>query len=151
MSFCDRDYVVDLTGTTLNDDIHGQQTMNRIIAASDRKINRMLKQGGLSANPAPTPDDIKDASAFYSAAGVLRRHRVDGTIPEDYTIDGKIRGKINISKAITDYETEGNRAVQMYIEENVQDSDYSTFHVVGSQGERVGDYETMTEAQEDET
>ena len=64
MSFCTRDDVVDRTGTSLNDNILGQQTLDRIIKGSDRLINRNIVKAGLTADPSPTPDDLMQASTY---------------------------------------------------------------------------------------
>ena len=135
MSFCDRDDVVDITGTSLNDDILGQQTIDRIIKGSDRLINRDIIQGGLTANPSPTPDDLKDASIYLSAATVLNRHMVDGTLPAEFTAE-RLKEKIDAPTVIKNYNAIAMQAIEIYIRNN-SDSDLAIVRVVGKSGESV--------------
>ena len=143
MAFCTSTDVIDLTGTGLETD-----TIDKIITRSDNRIKRSLRQQRLSTAPSPTPDDLEDASAYYSAAAVLRRHMVDGTLPEVYSF-GEISGKINVTAAIKEYEADAKAAIDAYIKDQVRD--FRIARLVGRDGERVGEYETMTESAENET
>jgi len=148
MSFCTVDDVVDLTGTVLNDDLLGRQTIERIITAADRKVNRFLRINNLSTSPTPVPDDIKDASILYAAAMVLNRHMIDGTLPQRYQAEG-LSEQVDVAAVIKNYEHDALMALQMYANENVED--VSTFRVVGQRGERVGSHNLMETWEEDET
>lgn len=101
-------------------------------------------------NPSPTPDDVKDASIYYSAATVLSRHMVDGTLPEQYKAEG-LSEKTDVKTVIGAYERDATAALQLYASEYADDADMSMFRVVGRQGERVGELEVMDESEEDET
>jgi len=135
MSFCDRDDVVDITGTSLNDNILGQQTIDRIIKGSDRLINRYIIQGGLTANPSPTPDDLKDASIYLSAATILNRHMIDGTLPAEYKAES-MSEKTDTKTVIKNYNKIAMEAITLYIRNNT-DSDLDLVRVVGKSGESV--------------
>jgi len=135
MSFCTRNDVVDITGTSLNDDILGQQTIDRIIKGSDRLINAKIVQGGLIADPSPAPDDLITASIHMSAATVLNRHMVDGTLPQEYTAEG-LKEKVDVNTVIKNYNTIAKEAIELYIKNN-SDSDIALVRVVGKSGESV--------------
>ena len=135
MSFCTRNDVVDITGTSLNDNILGQQTLDRIIKGSDRLINANIVQAGLTANPSPTPDDLMTASIYMSAATVLNRHMVDGTLPKEYKAEG-LSEKTDAGTVIKNYNSIAMQAMDLYIQTNT-DSDIAMVRVVGKDGEKV--------------
>ncbi|MBC2746265.1 MAG: hypothetical protein HF975_04515 [ANME-2 cluster archaeon] len=145
MANCTNQDVIDITGTSLDTAI-----IDRIITGSDRKINRYLRQNGIPINPSPVPDDIMDASIYFSAATVLNRHMVDGTLPAQYKAEN-LSEQVDVKTVISNYETDAIAALQLYAEDQVTDSGFSMVRVVGRGGERVGEYETMSEAQEAET
>jgi hypothetical protein len=145
MANCTNQDVIDLTGTSLDTAV-----IDRIITGSDRKINRYLRQNGLATDPSPVPDDIKDASIYFSAATVLNRHMVDGTLPAQYTAEN-LSEQLKVEAVILNYRQEAMAALQLYADDQVTDSDFSIFRVVGRSGECVGEYEAMTEAAENET
>ena len=145
MSYCTNQDVIDITGTSLDTAI-----IDRIIEGADRKVNRFLRTNNLATNPSPTPDDVKDASIYYSAATVLSRHMVDGTLPAQYKAEG-LSEKTDVNTVIKAYERDAIIALQLYADEYASDADMSIFRVVGRQGERVGEFEIMNESEEDET
>ena len=145
MSYCTNQDVTDLTGTSLSTTI-----IDRIIEGADRKVNRYLRLNDIAVDPSPVPDDIKDASIFFSAAAVLNRHMVDGTLPAQYKAEG-LSEKYDVTAVIKRYETDAQQALSMYVDYNASDSYHSIVRVVGRDGDRVGDYETMTTTEEDET
>lgn len=146
MVYCTNQDVIDLTGTSLSTAI-----IDRLIEGADRKVNRYLTENGIATNPSPVPDDIKDASIFFSAAAVLNRHMVDGTLPAQYSAEN-LSEKYDVNTVIKGYQADAIQAIRMYIDsQTTDDDDYSLVRVVGQQGERVGDHEVMTEAEEDET
>lgn len=134
MSFCTRDDVVDITGTSLNDDILGQQTIDRIIAGSDRLINIYIVQGGLIADPSPTPDALKNASIYLSAAIILNRHMIDGTLPAEYKAE-KMSEKTDVNAVIKNYNKIGMDSIEIYIKSNTG-TDIDLVRVVGKSGEK---------------
>lgn len=130
MSYCTNQDVTDITGSGLNTTI-----IDRIIEGSDRLINRHIVQGGLTANPSPTPDDLKDASIYLSAATVLNRHMVDGTLPAEFTAE-RLKEKIDAPTVIKNYNAIAMQAIEIYIRNN-SDSDLAIVRVVGKSGESV--------------
>ena len=130
MSYCSNQDVTDITGSSLSTTI-----IDRIIAGSDRLINRHLVQGGLTANPSPTPDDLMDASIHLSAATVLNRHMVDGTLPAEFTAE-RLKEKIDASTVIKNYNAIAMQAIEIYIQNN-SDSDLAIVRIVGKSGESV--------------
>lgn len=143
MSYCSNQDVIDITGSSLSTAI-----IDRIIRGADRKVNRYLRQNNLSTSPSPVPDDVKDASIYFSAATVLSRHMVDGTLPEQYKADN-LSEKTDVKTVIQNYERDAQIALKLYANENADDSDLSIVRIVGREGERIGSYEAMTEAEED--
>ena len=132
MSYCTNQDVIDITGSSLNTTI-----IDRIIAGSDRLINRHLIQGGLTANPSPTPDDLMDASMYLSAATVLNRHMVDGTLPAEFTAEA-LKEKTDAPTVIKNYNAIAMQAIELYIQNNLDvDSDVAMVRVVGKSGESV--------------
>lgn len=132
MSYCNNQDVIDITGSSLSTTI-----IDRIIAGSDRLINRYLIQGGLTANPSPTPDDLMDASIYLSAATVLNRHMVDGTLPAEFTAE-RLKEKIDAPTVIKNYNAIAMQAIELYIQNNLDvDSDVAMVRVVGKSGESV--------------
>ena len=130
MSYCTNQDVTDITGSSLSATI-----IDRIIEGSDRLINRHLVQGGLTANPSPTPDDLMDASIHLSAATVLNRHMVDGTLPAEFTAE-RLKEKIDASTVIKNYNAIAMQAIEIYIQNN-SDSDLAIVRIVGKSGESV--------------
>ena len=130
MSFCTNQDVTDITGSNLSTII-----IDRIIKGSDRLINRYIVQGGLTADPSPTPDDLMDASIYLSAATVLNRHMVDGTLPAEFTAE-RLKEKIDAPTVIKNYNEIAMQAIELYIKNN-SDSDLTIVRVVGKSGESV--------------
>jgi len=130
MSFCTNQDVTDITGSNLSTTI-----IDRIIKGSDRLINRYIVQGGLTADPSPTPDDLMDASIYLSAATVLNRHMVDGTLPAEFTAE-RLKEKIDAPTVIKNYNEIAMQAIELYIKNN-SDSDLTIVRVVGKSGESV--------------
>lgn len=132
MSYCSNQDVIDITGSSLSTTI-----IDRIIAGSDRLINRHLIQGGLTANPSPTPDDLMDASIHLSAATVLNRHMIDGTLPAEYKAEN-MSEKTDAKTVIKNYNAIAREAIDFYIQNNTDtDSDLAIVRVVGKSGESV--------------
>jgi hypothetical protein len=143
MAFCTNQDVIDLTGTDLDTAI-----IDRLIEPGDRKIKRFLRQQGLGTDPSPVPDDLKDASMHYTAALVLRRHMVDGTLPAEYRAEG-LTEKVSVGQVIAEYNRIADDAVKKYVQDQV--GSFRLYRVVGRDGERVGEFDTMETAEEDET
>lgn len=145
MAYCTNEDVTDLTGTSVSTTI-----IDRLIIKADRKINVKLMAAGLGAITGTPPDEIIEASSHFAAALVLTRTLVDGTTPQSLKIENT-GVSAPIDKMIAGHNAEGMSALTGYINENATLGDFKVFAVVGRNGERVGSYEQMTEAEENET
>jgi hypothetical protein len=143
MSFCAVQDVIDKTGTVLD-----STTITNLVESGARKIRIRLKEENLSTNPNPAPDELIEANAHFSAAMALYRAMVDGTLPSSQSIDGA-SASVNVEKVIEGHEIEGEKYLSGYIQKTA--GAVPLVRVVGRSGERVGEYETMTEAEEEET
>lgn len=136
MKYCTVEDVVDLTGTSLSDDV-----IDRLIAKADKKIDRTLAREGLSTDFTTVPDNIAEASSYFAAAIVLIRGRANRSTPDEIKVD-TITTKTKTSETIALYESEGQAYLDEYIRAN--GADFRIYRVVGEGGERIGEYETMT-------
>lgn len=142
MAYCTAQDIQDQTGTGLSTVI-----IDRFITRSDAKIVSRCAAKGLSA---PADADAMDISILLTSAQVIRRHMVDGTLPDKYRF-GEVSGGMSPAKVVAMFETEASKLLAAYFEESREDIDFSILRVVGSGGERVGDYEEMSAAEADET
>ena len=142
MAYCTAQDIQDQTGTGLSTVI-----IDRFIARSDAKIASRCAAKGLSA---PADADAIDISILLTSAQVIRRHMVDGTLPEKYTVGG-VSETSAAAKVVKMYETEAYELLDKYFDESREDIDFSVLRVVGSGGERVGSYEKMSTEDADET
>ena len=78
MSYCTVSELSAVTGTDLSDAILGH-----IIALADLEISAVLRANGISSS---NTNDLKVASLKLSIAGVITRHRMDGTMPDQLSV-----------------------------------------------------------------
>lgn len=96
-----------LTGTALSTTIQ-----DAIIAQADREIDAMLYEAGLT--PPASDTMLKGASLDMSIAGVMTRHRMDGTQPSSLTVGG-VSSSDNIDAAIRELRAKAVGSVNAYI------------------------------------
>lgn len=140
MAYCTSQDVIDQTGTSLDVAI-----INRLITRADAKIVDICAGRGLGA---PAAADVIDASIAFTSALVIRRHMVDGTLPEQYKA-GNMSEKNNPAKVISLFEEDAREIMRLYVRDKVDS--FRAFRVVGRGGERVGEFELMETSREDET
>ena len=145
MAYCTNEDVTDLTGTSVDSAI-----ITRMITRAERKINIRLKAAGLSAVAGTAPDEIIEACSNFAAAMILRRTVVDGTTPTSIDVENTTV-KMPIDKIIAQHEEQGSQILEEYIADTATMGSYKVFAVVGRAGERVGEYDAMSGAEEDET
>lgn len=109
MAFCEYTDIQNLTGTTLS-----QSIIEAIIAQSDREITGILAKVGLSGSATGL---VKSASIELSIAGIITRHRMDGTMPSTITLGGLTMSD-NLDAAINYHRQVGLRYVQDFIDAN---------------------------------
>lgn len=95
-----------LTGTALADSI-----LTEILNQADRHINAKLYAMGLS--PSYGSDSLKGAALDLGQAGVLMRHRMDGTAPDSLTV-GDLTMSTNIDEAIRYLTDRADKTVDAY-------------------------------------
>ena len=140
MAYCTNQDVVDQTGTSLDTVI-----IDRLITRADAKIVEICAAQGLGV---PDAADVIDASVAFTSALVIRRHMVDGTLPEQYKA-GNMSEKHNPAKVISLFEQDAREIMRLYIRDTV--GSFRAFRIVGRDGERVGSFELMETSEEDET
>lgn len=142
MGYCEVQDVIDKSGSTLDN-----TTLTNLVESGARKIRVRLKREGLGINPSPTPDELIEANAHFSAAMALYRAMVDGDLPASLTVDGA-QATVNVPAVIAGHEAEGERYLQEYLAANIKS--VSPYRIVGRRGERVGEYEIMSRCEEEE-
>ncbi len=142
MAYCTNAELTLLTGTPLSTAIQ-----DAIIAHSDRKIKTRIKTAGLT--PPATDEDLKAASIDLSKVGIITHNRMTGTQTKSVKVgDITIQDDLDVQiKALTEAAW---AAVDAYITTNSTASPLPTMGVVGRRGARIGTYEEMTTAQEDD-
>lgn len=114
MAYCAYTDIQNTTGTTLS-----QTIIEAVIAQADREIDGLLSKAGLSGGGTGL---IKAASIEFSIAGIITRHRMDGTMPSSITLGG-LSMSDNLDALISLHRANGMRFVQDYIDSNMTDSD----------------------------
>lgn len=109
MTYCTVDEVKNLTGTDLSDAI-----VESVIEQSDREIDAILRANGISGGNA---NDLKAASTKLSIAGVMTRHRMDGTQPSSLSI-GDISTSDDINAAIAELKEQAYQMIRSIIRAN---------------------------------
>lgn len=137
MAYCSVDDIIDITGTTLDYD-----TIYRLIWKADRKVNRTLERAGLSVPTDTIPDDVQDASMYFAAAMVVRRGLLTGDNPDSIK-SGDKSITLGAKKSAPEYEIEARTIIDDYIRNKASDSVAVPFAIVGSEGERIGEYDEM--------
>jgi hypothetical protein len=116
MAYCTYTELTQLTGSALS-----QSVLEAIIAQADREIDGILVKENLSGSATGL---IKAASLELSIAGVITRHRMDGTMPSSITLGGLTMAD-NLDAQISQHRSNGLMYVQNYIDENSSYKDES--------------------------
>ena len=107
MAYCIYPELVNLTGSELT-----VNELNEIIVQADSEIDGLLYAAGLTP---PSSDSIlKAASLKLSIAGVVTRHRMDGTQPSSLSIGG-LSLSDNLDGAITELRNGAKSLIDAYI------------------------------------
>lgn len=116
MAYCTYTELTALTGTTLS-----QTIQEAIIAQADREIDGILAKEDVSGVASGL---IKSASLELSIAGVITRHRMDGTMPSSLT-EGGFTMSDSLDAAISQHRTLAYKMIQDYIDENKSNAEDS--------------------------
>lgn len=141
MAYCSSAELTLLTGATLSTAIQ-----DAIIAQADRKIKTRIKTANLT--PPTSDDDLKTASLDLSYAGLIRWNQTNGVQTKSVKV-GDITIQDDPEAAITLLTDSAWESVDGYIAQNSSVSSIPSMAIVGREGVRVGEYEEMTETQED--
>ena len=146
-NFSTSEDVQDLIGSELDSAV-----IDRLIEKADKKIKTLLLRAGLETSFVTVPDNINLASANMAAASVLHRSMVDGLLPSSQNVDGA-SASVNVPEVIKQLQADGQMFLDEYIRLNSSGAmgGLKLFHIISSEGERVGEYKTMSTAEEDET
>ncbi len=135
--------VRDLTDTPLED-----EEILRFITRADRQINISLRRENIDIPATPYPDEIIESSGYSSAASILKKHKIDGTLPDSINISGA-SASISVDEVIADYETKAANYLSDYM--SAKGKIFTGYAIVGRDGERTGTgYESMTTDEQDE-
>ena len=107
MAYCAYTDIQNLTGTTLS-----QSIIEAIIDQSDREIDGILSKADLSGSATGL---IKAVSIELSIAGIITRHRMDGTMPSSITLGGLTMAD-NLDAAVNYHRQIALKYVQDYID-----------------------------------
>ncbi len=107
MSYCTTSELLALTGTEL-----AEEVLEEIIAQADREVGAQIYSAGLT--PPGSDDALKAASLKFSIAGVVTRHRMDGTAPGTLTV-GDQTASDDPDTAIDALRAEAKELVRGYI------------------------------------
>ena len=107
MAYCTTTELQYLTGSEL-----AEEVLEGIIAQADREIQGMIYQAGLT--PPAASDILKAASLNFSIAGVMTRHRMDGTQPGSLTV-GDMTTSDDLNGAIDELRQKAEAMVNAYI------------------------------------
>lgn len=122
MAYTTSTEVIALTGSSLSSSI-----VDSIISIADGDIDAQLAREGLTISGA-TPPDIAMASLYLSAALVLERQRVDGTLPDSARV-GDMQLSQNIEATIKRYREMAAFFLRAYIAKQKGEDYYTTFTV----------------------
>jgi hypothetical protein len=107
VSYCAYTDIQNVTGSALS-----QTILEAIIAQADREINARLYEAGLT--PPSSDTLLMAASVDLSVAGVMTRHRMDGTQPSSKSV-GEASESDTLDGAIAKLRESADRAVSAYI------------------------------------
>ena len=107
MPYCIYPELVNLTGSELT-----VNELNEIIVQADSEIDGLLYAAGLT--PPGSDSILKAASLKLSIAGVVTRHRMDGTQPSSLSIGG-LSLSDNLDGAITELRNGAKSLIDAYI------------------------------------
>jgi hypothetical protein len=121
MAYCTYTELAQLTGTALS-----QSILEAIIAQSDREIDGILAKNNLSGSATGL---IKAASLEFSIAGVITRHRMDGTMPSSITLGGLTMSD-NLDAQISQHRSNGQMYVQSFIDDTTSGNSIDRWVVI---------------------
>jgi len=107
MAYCIYPELVNLTGSELT-----VNELDEIIVQADSEIDACLYEAGLT--PPGSDSILKAASLKLSIAGVVTRHRMDGTQPGSLSIGG-LSLSDNLDGAITELRNGAKSLIDAYI------------------------------------
>jgi len=107
MPYCIYPELVNLTGSELT-----VKELDEIIVQADSEIDACLYEAGLT--PPGSDSILKAASLKLSIAGVVTRHRMDGTQPSSLSIGG-LSLSDNLDGAITELRNGAKSLIDAYI------------------------------------
>lgn len=107
MAYCIYPELVNLTGSELT-----VNELDEIIVQADSEIDACLYEAGLT--PPGSDSILKAASLKLSIAGVVTRHRMDGTQPSSLSIGG-LSLSDNLDGAITELRNGAKSLIDAYI------------------------------------
>lgn len=142
MAYCTNAELTLLTGTTLSTAIQ-----DAIIDQSDREIDARLQAEGLT--PPVSDDSLKAASLNLSKVGIITHNRMTGTQTKSVKV-GDITIQDDHDTQIEELTAKAWASVDAYIAINTTASPVPSMAIVGRRGRRIGEYEEMTEEQEDD-
>lgn len=141
MAYCSSTELTLLTGTTLSTTIQ-----DAIIGQSDRLIQTRIYAAHLT--PPTSNDMLKGASLDLSKIGIITHNRMTGTQTKSVKV-GDITVADDLDMQIKALTGAAWAAVDAYITYTKGGVSIPTMAVVGRQGQRIGEHEEMTDAEED--
>ena len=143
MAYTTSTELIALTGTTLS-----ASTLDAIIVDADRRIRSKITTAGLT--PPATNDTLRSASIDLSKAGIVHYNVLTGAQTKRVTV-GDITIEDDPYKAIKGLTESAWALVAGYIDTiDIDKLPIPGMVIVGQRGRRIGEYEEMTEDQEDD-
>jgi hypothetical protein len=132
--------VTDICGSTDSSFIERQLVIARA------HLDTMLAKEGLTA---PTTNVLLSHAVSLMASAFISSKPGAVDPRTNYTVDGFSR-KDKPASQIDEYMDQAKVIIADYVAANITESQIPAIMVVGRRGRRVGEYEEMTEAEEDE-
>ncbi len=140
MSYCTWTQVVNLTGSTLS-----QTIGDSLIDMAESMIDARLSEEGLGSITGSVPDLVEKACIYLTASLVAQRPGGMSDLQSFRIGDYSETSRTKVDPAVN-FEKIGYSLLEKYIYS--VNGDYTIFRIVGSDGERIGDYEEMTDEEE---
>lgn len=116
MTYCTPTDVRDITG--ISESYLGDSDITRLIEAAERRCEARIIEAGLEIPAGPTVDDtLRDAAAYYTAAALVNRRRIDLTRSAAFAADG-LSYTTTPDTEIAYLERRAEEALKAYISEN---------------------------------